>query len=204
MPGLHIDDHMADAPQAPLNARTNHIFMQIPAIDGVISSDQTGRFPITSNRGNEYVVVFYIYDANYICSIPIKSRLKDELLRAYQEVYEWLLVRGFKPLLHKMNNETFIQGQQTRLQYTPPDMHRTNPANGRYTPGKITSRASPVSRSPSPLRTGAASPSSVMPPSTCSAPVDRTPSPQPTKLSKVPSLSTLRPWLPSARRFLFT
>ncbi len=46
---------MADAPQAPLNARTNHIFMQIHAINGVISSDQTGCFPITSNRGNAYV-----------------------------------------------------------------------------------------------------------------------------------------------------
>ena len=134
MPGLHIDDHMADAPQTPLNVRTNHVFMQVHAIDGVISSDQTGRFPITSNRGNAYVVVFYIYDANYICSIPIKNRSKEELNRAYHEVYEWLGMRGFKPLLHKMDNETshevekFIQGQQTRIQYTPPDMHRTNPA----------------------------------------------------------------------------
>ena len=134
MPGLHIDDHMADAPQTPLNVRTNHVFMQVHAIDGVISSDQTGRFPITSNRGNAYVVVFYIYDANYIRSIPIKSRSKEELNRAYHEVYEWLGMRGFKPLLHKMDNETsqevekFIQGQQTRIQYTPPDMHRTNPA----------------------------------------------------------------------------
>jgi len=134
MPGLHIDDHMTNAPQAPLNVCTNHVFMQIHAIDGVISSDQTGRFPITSNRGNAYVVVFYIYDANYIRTVPIKSRLKEELLRAYHEVYEWLALRGFKPLLHKMDNETshevekFIHGQQTHLQYTPPDMHRTNPA----------------------------------------------------------------------------
>ena len=43
-------------------------------------------------------------------------------------------MRGFKPLLHKMDNETshevekFIQAQQTRLQYTSPDMHCTNPA----------------------------------------------------------------------------
>ena len=133
-PHHHIDDHMAEAHQTPLNTRTNHVFMQVHTIDGIISSDQTGRFPITSNRGNAYVVVFYVYDANYIRSIPIKSRSKEELLRAYNEVYEWLTVRGFKPLLHKMDNETshevekFIQGQNTRLQYTPPDMHRTNPA----------------------------------------------------------------------------
>jgi hypothetical protein len=68
------------------------------------------------------------------CRNRRRIRYKEELLHAYHEVYEWLSVRGFKPLLHKMDNETshevekFIQGQQTRLQYTPPDMHRTNPA----------------------------------------------------------------------------
>jgi hypothetical protein len=134
MPNLHINDHMAEAPQVPLNARTNHIFIQVHAIKGVISSNQTGQFPITSNQGNAYVVVFYVYDTNYICSIPIKSRSKEELLRTYHKVYEWLSVWGFKPLLHKMDNDTsheveqFIQGQQTRPQYTPLDMHRTNPA----------------------------------------------------------------------------
>jgi len=45
MPGLHIDNHMADTPQEPLNACTNLVFVHIHAIDGVISSDQTGRFP---------------------------------------------------------------------------------------------------------------------------------------------------------------
>ena len=108
--------------------------MHIHAIDGVVSSDQTGRFPITSNRGNAYVVVFYVYNANYIRSVPIKSQSKEELLRAYQETYKWLSMWGFKPLLHKMNNETlhevekFIQAQQMCIQYTPLDMHRTNPA----------------------------------------------------------------------------
>ena len=87
MPDLHIDDHMAGAPQEPLNACTNLVFMYIHAIDGVISSNQTGWFPITSNRGNTYVVVFYVYDTNYICSVHIKSRSKEEILRAYHETY---------------------------------------------------------------------------------------------------------------------
>jgi hypothetical protein len=38
MPSPHIDDHMADSPQAPLNTRTNHVFMQIHAIAGIIST----------------------------------------------------------------------------------------------------------------------------------------------------------------------
>ena len=103
---------------------------------GLIASDQTGRFPRVSNRGIKYLCVFYIYDANAIKAIPIKSRKKEELLRAYKEMYEFCEQRGFKPRLHKLDNETsqevekFIRQQCATFQYTMPDMHRTNPAEG--------------------------------------------------------------------------
>ena len=134
MPNLHIDNYMVDIPQEPHNACTHIIFMHTHAINSTTSSNQTGRFLITSNWGNAYVVVFYVVDPNYIRLVPIKNRSKEELLRAYRETYEWLTMRGFKNLLHKMDNETshkvenFIRSQQTHLQYTPPDIHRTNPA----------------------------------------------------------------------------
>jgi hypothetical protein len=58
MPSLHIDDQMAEAPQEPLNAHTHLVFMHTHAINGATSNDQTGWFPITSNRGNTYVFIF--------------------------------------------------------------------------------------------------------------------------------------------------
>ena len=82
----------------------------------------------------KYIGVFYIHNPNYIKRIPIKTREKEEFLRAYKEVYAYFESRGFKPQLHKMDNETtediedFIAIQQTYQQYTPPDMHRANPA----------------------------------------------------------------------------
>lgn len=106
MPNLHNNDCMAKAPQETLNMCTHLVFMHTHAINGATSSDQTGWFPITSNRGNAYIVVLYVFDANYICLVPIKNRLKDELMCAYRETYEWLTLWGFKPLLHKMDNET--------------------------------------------------------------------------------------------------
>ena len=81
-----------------------------------------------------YICVFYIFDPNFIKRIPLKSGKKEELLRAYKEVYSWCKSRGFKPQLHKMDNETskyvkdFIEIQQTSQQNTPPYIHRTNPA----------------------------------------------------------------------------
>ncbi len=46
----------------------------------------------------------------------------------------WLTACGYRPLLHKLDNETshnvkaFIMAEQVKIQYTPPDMHCTNPA----------------------------------------------------------------------------
>ncbi len=106
--------------------------MTIVEIIGMLFSNQLGRFPITYNRGNKYVAIFYVYDANFVKSVPIKSQSKEELLRAYPLVHAYLTARGFKPQIHKMDSKishdikTFIHEDNTRLQYTQPDIHRTN------------------------------------------------------------------------------
>ena len=47
-------------------------------------------------------------------------------------MYSFFRVRGYRPQLHKLDNETshdvedFITDQQAKIQYTPVDMHRTN------------------------------------------------------------------------------
>ena len=133
---INTNDDTEDECVAPPSAIHNShlVFMTLADTAGRIFTDQTGRFPVTSNRGNAYLVIFYVYDANFIASVPIKNRTKEELLRAYQITYNYLTARGFKPRLHKMDNETshdveaFVASQNTNLQYTPPDMHRTNSA----------------------------------------------------------------------------
>jgi hypothetical protein len=126
------DDTIDLVAQEPNNAMTNLVYMHTHDITGQIFKDQTGHFPITSNQGHAYLVIFYVYDANFISSIPIKNCTKEELLRAYQLAYEYLTCCGFEPLLHKMDNETskdvedFIKSQQMALQYTPLDIHRSN------------------------------------------------------------------------------
>ncbi len=129
-----VDSNMDKAPQEPANICTHHIFMTVHVVTGRISSDNSGHFPVTSNRGNAYVALFYINNANAIWSVPIKNRSKEELIRAVTEVYAWPTAQGYWPLLHKMDNETshdvkaFIASEQVKLQYCSPDMHRTNPA----------------------------------------------------------------------------
>ena len=82
----------------------------------------------------EYVCVFYLHDPNFIKAVPIKNGSKGEIPRAYKSVYERSTQQSYKPRLHKLDNETsrdveaFIAEQQATHQYTPPDMHRANPA----------------------------------------------------------------------------
>ena len=94
-PTTSLPDPMAEPPQLPLNDKTNMVFMTMVDIQGQLYTDQTGRFPITSNRGNNYVVIFYTVDANHIKSYPIKSRHRSELLGAYNDVYSYLRMRGY-------------------------------------------------------------------------------------------------------------
>ena len=97
---------MEEVPQLPKTNCSHHVYMEITDIDGKLYSDQTVRFPITSNHGNCCVVIFYEVDGNYIKEYPIKSHHRSQVLKAYDDVYSFLRVLGYQPQLHKMYNET--------------------------------------------------------------------------------------------------
>ena len=69
-----IHDAIFVPTQEPKNKKKVFMLVQIP--EGFLSSDQTRKFPRISNRGMQYICVFYIHNLNYIKGIPIKSRKK--------------------------------------------------------------------------------------------------------------------------------
>ena len=79
-------DSMAKVSQTPNNDKFHQVYMTITEVDGKLYLDQTGRFPVTSNRGNAYDALFFTFDGNYIKSYPLKSRKCSELLKAYDDV----------------------------------------------------------------------------------------------------------------------
>jgi hypothetical protein len=49
-------------------------FVYAATIDaGQIYTDQTGRFPVVSSKGNKYIMILYDYDSNVILEKPIKD-----------------------------------------------------------------------------------------------------------------------------------
>ena len=71
--------------QEPSNPRTHTAFLTL--IDNKefarSYSDQAGRFPITSSRGNKYVFIFYDYDANAILATAIPNRQGSAICEAW-------------------------------------------------------------------------------------------------------------------------
>jgi hypothetical protein len=60
-------------------------FIYAATIDaGQIYTDQTGRFPVLSSKGNKYIMILYDYDRNAILAQLIKDSTAPELLKAFQ------------------------------------------------------------------------------------------------------------------------
>jgi hypothetical protein len=103
---------------------------------GQIYTDQTGRFPVVSSKGNKYIMVLYDYDSNAILAQPIKNRTAPELLKAFQFMEQELVARGLKPKLMKLDNEAskllkdYLYQQDITFQLVPPYSRRRNSAEG--------------------------------------------------------------------------
>ena len=125
---------MTTPPLSTERVRTHWVYQKAIEITGQIFSDQTGRFPVTSSRGNKYIMIVYDYDSNSILAEPLKSRSEHELVRAYTKLHTYLTDRGLRPVLQKLDNECpaglkkYMHTQGVNYQLVPPHLHRTNAA----------------------------------------------------------------------------
>ena len=99
-----------------------------------VAIDLPGRYPTTSSAGHKYIFIMYDLDSNYIKAVPMKSRETSEMLRCYQEGYNFFSKAGFKPVLVKANNELSnrlkdeILSQGLNYEMVSPGDHRQLPA----------------------------------------------------------------------------
>ena len=62
------------------------MFINIVDLKEVMYTDQTGKFPYLSSKGNGYVMVGYHIDANYIFQEPMKNRTERQMIATYQRI----------------------------------------------------------------------------------------------------------------------
>ena len=126
-----------ETPPSPIPTRTHTIYAatldpKLPT--GNSFSDLTGRFPIQSNRGANYIFVLYDYDSNAILVRPLRNRSAQEILRVFTSVHAYLVARGLRPRLHTLDNKAstslkdFLTTEHIEYQLVPPHIHRRNSA----------------------------------------------------------------------------
>ena len=119
-------------PQEEQSAQCKLFFFAALAdkIKGKIYMDLPGCFPTRSYKGNQYIFLTYVYNANAILVRPMKSRAKEEQLEKIKEIYDYLKRKKFNPILHVMDNECskliqeHIQNSHVTLQLVEPNQHR--------------------------------------------------------------------------------
>ena len=104
---MHLDpDPERDQfPQATQSENTNLVFFKTVDLSGKIYTDQTGRFPVTSSKGNKYILVAYHYDSNKIHAEPLKTGSGLDLTSTNQKLHSMLTNRGLIPHLRILDNE---------------------------------------------------------------------------------------------------
>jgi len=115
--------------------RQNEYYIKTIDLTGKIYSDQTGRFPVISSKGNKYIMIIYDHDSNAILARPLKTKSGIEQLQNIKEIYHYLNSRGIHPKLHVMDNECpqsvkdyILHNKKINLLLVPPHMHHVNAA----------------------------------------------------------------------------
>jgi hypothetical protein len=85
--------------------KTHEAFFRIEDFSNSIHTDQTGAFQFTSQRGNRYIMVAIHLNANYIFVEPMCSRLKEEMIRAYEKIINRMKAAGLGIRKHMLDNE---------------------------------------------------------------------------------------------------
>ena len=132
----HAEEPDYFPPAIPAGTATHTIFAQVVNLtpEGQIHTDQTGRFPTKSLKGNHYVMILYAYDANAILQAPLKDRNAHTILEAYKMLHARLVKAGLRPKLQRLDNECstilkeFLHESNIDFQLSPPGMHRRNAA----------------------------------------------------------------------------
>ena len=109
-------------------------YLQIVQFTRKLSTDQTGRFPVTSSCGSKYLMVLYDHNSNAILAEPLTSHRKRKLIRATCVLHSYLSARGLTPQYQMLDNEChnglkqFLWDSSVYLQLVIPHLHRTNAA----------------------------------------------------------------------------
>jgi hypothetical protein len=82
---IHIKETSEDE-ELTLAVTKPNILVKVVNTHNTVYSNQTGRLPVQSIRGNQFLMVFYDVDSNYIDADPMKDHQDNSMIQAYQNL----------------------------------------------------------------------------------------------------------------------
>ena len=119
-------------PHLPAIPKAKDVYIKVHNFSDTMHTDQTGHFPATSCRGNQYVMVLVEVDGNFIDAEPMKNRSEGAMIKAYQTLWtRFTTSKMVKPTTHILDNEASVEFKKEiqkncTIQLVPPDNHRRN------------------------------------------------------------------------------
>ncbi len=90
----------------PTIPKAKDVYIKVHNATKTMHTDQTGRFPATSSKGNQNIMVLVEVDGNFIDAEPMKNRSEGAMIKAYKVLWDRLTSSGtVKPKTHILDNE---------------------------------------------------------------------------------------------------
>ena len=94
-----------DKGEKPLTGVFHAVYNLQDEMDQKMYTNQTGKFPVRSYRGMQYVVVLIEMESNSILVAGMRNRTSGEMVKAYQIMIDRLKASGISPKLNMLDNE---------------------------------------------------------------------------------------------------
>ena len=124
-------------PNDKLLDEANNVFCYAALADkqhGTIYTDANGALSARSLDGNQYYLIAYDYDTNYIFAVPITGMTDDYIIAGFKTVFAQLRDKGYKPTFNVPDNQAalsikrYLKTQECAWQFVKPSNHRVNAA----------------------------------------------------------------------------
>jgi hypothetical protein len=113
--------------------KKTHLVYAVVVDQEQLYTDLARKFLVRSSKGNSYVMVYYVYECNYVKVSPVKSRSASEWVKAYDHIHQELTAKGFKPKLQTLDNKAsaalkhFFTANDVEYQLVPPTVPAAMP-----------------------------------------------------------------------------
>jgi hypothetical protein len=118
--------HQNEAPPKKMR----DVYIQIHNASETMHTDQSGRFPATLSKGNQYIMVLVEVGGNYIDAEPMKNKSEGSKIKAYLALWTQLTASGtVRPTTHILDNKAsaaYKAEKKCTMQLVLPDNHQQN------------------------------------------------------------------------------